>query len=513
MSMSSQGTRRRLSWLLLLLILGAWLRVAGIGTSSLWSDEAFSWAVADLARTHDPLEVAYGPVVTEDVHPPLYMLALAAWMRIAGDSEPALRILSALLSILTLPALYLLGRALFGQRAGGLALLLGVLSPFQIVYAQEARQYALVVCLAAWMLVGMADMLRGRRRGAMLFVLTGVMGLYTLHFFGLLLAATHLWPLLNPAARRHWRLWLVADAMIGLLYLPQLPVTLAQFQAISGSYWPDAPSIASPMATSAFLLYATTLPRDALSMIAIVLIISVLIIGGVDIGRHAPKPVRAMWLTTTVILYAPMFAVLATTLARTAIYVDRSFSPFAPLLLILLAGGLAYAHRPSPTPLLAAGIMILMIIGAVRHLALPDPGKPPFRDIAAELTAPSDVSAMPVILLHDGVLLPLHYYAPDVAARAQVVDMGERSWITSPAIWPALGITRTSRAELEDWLSAYRGDMRLIVTGNLEPPEIQTFIRLREGSLGACTERDAVDYPPFVTVFTFTCGQPGSGQE
>jgi 4-amino-4-deoxy-L-arabinose transferase-like glycosyltransferase len=502
-----------LRWLLLLLILGAWLRVAGIGASSLWSDEAFSWAVADLARAHDPLEVAYGPVVSADVHPPLHMLVLAVWMRVTGDSEPALRMLSALASILTLPALYLLGRALFGQRAGVLALLLGVLSPFQIVYAQEARQYALVVCLAAWMLVGMANMLRGRRRGAMLFALTGVMGLYTLHFFGLLLAATHLWPLLNPAARRHWRLWMVADAMIGLLYLPQLPVTLAQFQAISGGYWPDTPSIASPMATSAFLLYATTLPRDALSMVAIVLIISVLIIGGIDIWRYTPTPLRATWLIGAAILYVPMFAVLATTVARIAIYVDRSFSPFAPLLLVLLAGGLAYARRSSPAPLFVTGIICLMLIGTVRHLALPDPGKPPFQDIAAELTARSDVGAMPVILLHDGAFLPLHYYAPDLAARAQVVDMGERSWITSPAIWPVLSISRTSRAELERWLNTYQGDMRLIVTGNLEPPEIQTFIRLREGSLGTCIERDAVDYPPFVTVFTFTCGPPGSGQE
>jgi hypothetical protein len=501
---------RTLRWLLLLLILGAWLRVAGINRSSLWSDEAYSWIAAGLGG---PLVIASSPVVAQDVHPPLYLVLLGLWMRVTGESALALRAFSALASILTLPAFYLLGRMLFGRRAGLSALTLGVLAPFQIVYAQEARQYALVVCLAAWMLVGVADMLRGRRRGAILYALTGAAGLYTLHFFGPLLAAVHLWPLIHPAARRHWRLWLAADLLIVVLYLPQLPITLAQFQAISAGYWPDPPSIASPLATAAFLLFATTLPRGGLGMAAIALIVGALVVGGIDIWRRAPMPARSVWVIGVGVLFAPMFAILVTTLSRTAIYVDRSFSAFAPLLIVLLAGGLAYARRPSPAPLLVAGIVALMIAGGARHLTLPDPSKPPFRAIAADLRAHDAAATWPLILLHDSAFLPLRHYAPELAAHAQIIDLAERSWITSPAIWPALGISRISRAELERWLSEYQGQMRLIVTGNLEPPEIQTFMRLRGGELGACVERDAVDYPPFVTVFTFACGQPGSGQE
>ena len=79
---------------------------------------------------------------------------LAAWRAGFGDSEAALRGLSAVLGALTVPVLYALGRELFGRRVALLAAGLLALSPIHLYYSQEARQYVPVLwlgALAAWL--------------------------------------------------------------------------------------------------------------------------------------------------------------------------------------------------------------------------------------------------------------------------------------------------------------------------------------------------------------------------
>ena len=59
---------------LLLIGLGVWLRLAGLGRDSFWLDEIYSVSLANLS--------GLGTVVAVflfDVHPPLYYLQLNAW--------------------------------------------------------------------------------------------------------------------------------------------------------------------------------------------------------------------------------------------------------------------------------------------------------------------------------------------------------------------------------------------------------------------------------------------------
>src|SRR5215468_10740695 len=141
-------TARRSQFILLvLLIVGCWLRVWAIGKNSLWFDEAFS---RDVVLHSNLADIARNQIVG-DTQPPVHFLLLYVWTRIAGDSEVSLRILSAFAAMLALPAFYHLGRILFNRQAGTFAMLLGALSPLQITYAQEVRNYyALSIVLAAW---------------------------------------------------------------------------------------------------------------------------------------------------------------------------------------------------------------------------------------------------------------------------------------------------------------------------------------------------------------------------
>src|SRR3984957_18347953 len=83
----------------LILILCVALRVHHLGSASLWSDEMFSRYYVDVFGLHYVLTDG----LSREPTPPAYYLLLRGWMGLWGDSEAALRSLSAVASILCLP--------------------------------------------------------------------------------------------------------------------------------------------------------------------------------------------------------------------------------------------------------------------------------------------------------------------------------------------------------------------------------------------------------------------------
>lgn len=77
-------------------------------------------------------------------HPPLYYVLARFWVQWFGDSVTATRSLSALISLFVFPCLYWLCIELFESSAvGWMAVALMAVSPFYMLYAQEAREYSL----------------------------------------------------------------------------------------------------------------------------------------------------------------------------------------------------------------------------------------------------------------------------------------------------------------------------------------------------------------------------------
>jgi mannosyltransferase len=129
--------------LLLITLLGGGLRILAIGQKGIWLDEAFS-----IWLGWHRLPEMWGWIARIDQHPPLYYTLLNVWMRL-GDDASTIRLLSAVLSTLTIPVIFLLGRRLAGLRVGLLAALLLAVSPFHVRFAQEARMYALLALTAS----------------------------------------------------------------------------------------------------------------------------------------------------------------------------------------------------------------------------------------------------------------------------------------------------------------------------------------------------------------------------
>lgn len=132
--------RRENLTFLILLLLGAALRLFQLGEESIWLDELHSLNLARAGSVGDIVRTA-----ARDVHPPAYFILLNLWESVFPDSLKSARGLSALLSIVSIFFFWRLAREAGGAVTALFAAALFALSPYQLWYAQEVRMYSLLV--------------------------------------------------------------------------------------------------------------------------------------------------------------------------------------------------------------------------------------------------------------------------------------------------------------------------------------------------------------------------------
>jgi uncharacterized membrane protein len=122
--------------LLVILVLGALLRVLYLGKESFWLDEFVTWQC-----TQDFQKV----LTAEPTNPPLYYLLLYPWVSLFGRSEEAFRSFSILPGLAGILLTYLLAGKLFNRRIALIAAAYHAFSSFHVFYSQEARTHAWLV--------------------------------------------------------------------------------------------------------------------------------------------------------------------------------------------------------------------------------------------------------------------------------------------------------------------------------------------------------------------------------
>ena len=219
---------KRSLWILFaILIFAAMLRFFQLDAQSFWNDEGNSARAAERSL---PLITA---AAVGDIHPPLYYYALHFWRGVLGESEFALRSLSATLGVILVWQIYLLGRQLFDESTAFAAAFIAALNPFQVYYSQEARMYML---LAVWAAASTYFLVRCARQDATRsvpyigYVLTAAAGMYTHYAFPFVLVVHNLvalvWLAVQRAGWRKWAMWIALQLAIVVLYLPWLGVEL-----------------------------------------------------------------------------------------------------------------------------------------------------------------------------------------------------------------------------------------------------------------------------------------------
>ncbi|GAB4229151.1 MAG: hypothetical protein Kow00121_58060 [Elainellaceae cyanobacterium] len=224
----------------LLMICGICLRFINLDHKVYWYDETFTSlrsagyseaevvqhfaqssvvSLAELQAFQHPvanrgLSDTLNSLAIEDTqHPPLYYMLAHVWMRKVGSSTTAMRLLPALLSLLTFPAMYWLcwelaeawpnlRSAKFRAQVGWIGTGLLAVSPFHLLYAQESRQYSL---WSATCLLTTAALLQAIRRRTTLswiiYALALTTSLYTFLFSVLMAIAHGIYLLLLPKIR------------------------------------------------------------------------------------------------------------------------------------------------------------------------------------------------------------------------------------------------------------------------------------------------------------------------
>ena len=165
--------------LLMVVLLGVGLRLYDLGGKSMWDDEVITVQISRGDLNH-----IWKDLMTLQRSPPLHYWLVHLCLKLGiGNDELRARLPSALLGIASIPLLYLLTCALFGQNAALAAAVLLAFSPFHVYYSQEARTYAQFVFLSlASFSFAFALMRRHSWSSWVGYVVSGTLGLYT-HYF------------------------------------------------------------------------------------------------------------------------------------------------------------------------------------------------------------------------------------------------------------------------------------------------------------------------------------------
>ncbi|WP_341530622.1 glycosyltransferase family 39 protein [Nostoc sp. UHCC 0302] len=211
------------AWLRFLVVtvlaLGLFFRFANLERKFYWYDETFTSlrisgytedevakqvftgqeiSVSSLQKFQNPnpekgLIDAIKGMAKEDPHiPPLYFILLRLWTDLFGGSIISTRSFSAVISLLALPCIYWLCQELFkSPLVGWIATLLIAVSPFHLLYAQEARMYSLWTVTTLLSSAALLQAIRLKKRiGWVIYTITLTLGLYT-YLFTLLTALGH----------------------------------------------------------------------------------------------------------------------------------------------------------------------------------------------------------------------------------------------------------------------------------------------------------------------------------
>lgn len=363
--------RRRLATIAVAVAVAMGVALRTYTRSELWLDEALTINLAEV-----PLG-RLTAVLRRDGAPPLYYALLHGWMRVFGQGNEAVRLLSAVFSVATLPLMYRAGRRLGGPVVGVAALVLLATSPFAMRYATESRMYALVALLVVAGWLALVNALE-RPRPMMLLGLALCAGLLLLtHYWAFYLLATTGVGLVLLAWRRpdHRRTAVTCLAALAagpiVLFGPWLPTFLYQ-AAHTGTPWGIAPGPVEVAFTTLVDLGGGPFPEGQ-ALAGLIAALALLALFGravdqrrIELDLHTRPGARRELVIGGTTLVLGVSAGVVTASAFATRYTSVAFP------LIILAA--AYGFRSIADRRVVAGLLavasLLGVVGGVRNIVL-----------------------------------------------------------------------------------------------------------------------------------------------
>lgn len=319
--------------MILLIMIGFFLRIHNLTAVPLRGDEAFSvlyWAGL-------PLNESLTNIATIEPHPALTYVVFRLWGQLFGLTEFAMRMLPALINTLGIPAIYALANRLGYPRTGLIAALLFALNPYEIWHAQDVRNYALWAALsliALWL--GLHAAHKNRPFNWFLYAIAAALAanifyteLLTLSAFGIFIFIMYRH---KQQIQRRW--FIAATFAAGLSILSFLLLQTGLF--VRGGYAGNVPGImnVSRILTEFFptFIFGSTFPQNLTSALWIILGIACLV-AVLTLWRHHQYKVL-LFIGLLILIPTASLSLIST---RINIFDPRYTLSVVPPLIILIA--------------------------------------------------------------------------------------------------------------------------------------------------------------------------------
>jgi mannosyltransferase len=464
-------------------IIGAALRLHLLSARSIWIDEGASISFATL-----PWGAFLRTLWSYQGNMALYYFLLRPWIHL-GDSEFAVRSLSVLFGVLTIPAIYFLGTRLFDRATGLTAATLLSVHAFHIHWSQEARGYTLLTLLlvvAAYFLVCALE--SSEHKGYwgywIAFTVTAALSFYA-HIFAVFVLAAFA---LSIAFPKPFRVRISTVVVIAILFEHLIaPMALFVLMNRSGNQlsWLPRPSLPEIWE---FLILLTG--QGGVLLLALYLFLAGLVFmrpAGM-IERDGDKQWdKEKWVVRLLVLWLllPPLLTLAATPVKLLFY-PRYMVMCVPAMVLLAARGLTrWYHAPLARRWAGASALVVVLMlsgwGTYRY----------FANLAQEST--DWRSAVNYILEHqqpgDGVLI---YRAHALCYRYYTHrSESEHRFVSAPdVVYPVADATRlVSREEIGADIAGHERIWLLLHSENDKPDELAVVRAVLAGNFQRQGER------------------------
>lgn len=344
--------------LILILILGIFLRTYGLDSKSMWVDEALR--IAPVERAHElGFSTLFGNVETLGVHPPLHHVFLYFWSFL-GTSDFTLKFLSVLLGAATILVSYALAKKLFGIKVGVVASFLVAISPFNIAYSQEICQYVLFGLLSIIAFYFLTEFLgigsknvKNKNISLFFFTLFSIMSVYTHYYAFFLLIAENLFVFLFwKKYLKILKKWILSQIIIVLAFAPWANVMLTWVgHTGSAEYSTDLLLV---LKTFPIFSFGSTIPQNILLVAVGCIIFAFIFLLGVLLEKDIRKIVLLAF-----VAIIPIIIAYALSFGAVRIFAARYFLPSSLFFLMVVANGITKIKNKNIFSAIIVSIVLL----------------------------------------------------------------------------------------------------------------------------------------------------------
>ncbi len=317
-------------------------------------------------------------MVAKDVHVPLYHLLLYVWRLFLGNTVAIARAMSLVFYLLSIPAIYFLGKLAYSRNVGLFAALLLSISPFMNWYGSETRMYTLftlVTILNQYFFIKIFTS-KNAAPGSVSdhawigYGATVLLGIYTHYFFFLNLLAQAAFyfmrrPLFPPESLKRF---LVVAGLVALAFSPWLYYVFTLGQAGS-----QEPLLSIPTTVNLFSTFSQFLfgfQDDHINTFFLSLWPVTIVLGFLTLRRTRIAPETEYFLTTIIIATTIAFGI---SVFIEPVFVSRYLIFTVPSLYLILTS--VFNNYPTSIARLARitllGLMIFTLVVEIKNPTAP----------------------------------------------------------------------------------------------------------------------------------------------